>query len=89
MARKTIQVDEAIHARFSMLWKKTGLDVKMNYGDSATGILTFLIDFYEKGRTSEHELALGLVKKIEERILKDYGQVDIYEAIKKAGEMSK
>jgi hypothetical protein len=62
MARKSIQVDEQVHARFSEMWRK--LPRLLMDGDSASHVITYLMDFYEKHRSPEVEEAMALIKKI-------------------------
>lgn len=66
MARKTIQVNEDVHARFMQMWKKTPSYLD-GYGDSASDVLLYLMDFYEKYRSEEVEIAINLIKKIKTR----------------------
>lgn len=86
MARKTIQVNEDVHARFSQLWKKVN---RFEYSDSATGVLEWLMDFQDKYNTPEMRAALELVKLSEKRAEEKYGQMDISEAITWAQEIEK
>lgn len=64
MPRKSILVDEDVHARFSQMWKKVS---RLDYGDSSTEVLRCLMDFYEKYSTEEMTLALALIKKVKEK----------------------
>jgi hypothetical protein len=83
--RKTIQVKLETHARLDEFWKK--LHLGFDYDRSTSGVIDYLMDFYDKQRTPEMVLALEMVNLAEKRVGEKYGQVDIFQAINKAADM--
>jgi hypothetical protein len=87
MARKTVQVKPETHARLDEFWKK--LRLGFDYDRSTSGVIEYLMDFYDRNNKPEMTVAMELFSLAEKRAAEKYGQVDIYEAIKKAQEVER
>lgn len=67
--RKTVQVTPRVHARLDEFWHK--LSFGFDYDRSSSGVIEYLMDFYDKHKSPETELALQLIAKVENRIMQD------------------